>query len=410
MKTPLVLALTVSTVVLAGIPACKERAGQGDVLTPSPSGLSSETAPTDDVGGGRRSTGVILASSRSAVTFTGEGNPFIQELIHRGAFDGAKIDIAGPGYFRPNRWYIAEAARDHAVTIIFPGQEERGQLLQLIPIENEELTVNQAISDPGGAAAGATIVVTAEARTKFPGHLAIVLTYNSNGTPARAAVIHPGGDEWKALRLQHTFPAQAPPTDLLLSIARRSVSGLMSQVDNVSARLLRPRDVTATDGAEDIEMLRDTTFDESGWFGSTLDWRAANWGGATYDAIKWVIDEEAPERLYVVAFPSPPVGGVSLVQTVGGLTASIRGKTLVLSAWGKSSAESELGITVRYTVQGEDRIVNSDHSGSGQWEQMIARVPIPENSNPHTLRIELWRRHMGELPAYVDSPSLTLAD
>lgn len=410
MKTPLVLALAVSTFLFAGLPACKDRAGQGEVLTQAPSGSSPETAPTEGGGGDRRSTGAVLASSRSPVTFTGEGNPFIQELIHQGTFDGATIDIAGPGYFRPNRWYITEAARGHAVPITFPGQEDRGQLLQLIPIENEELSVNQTISDLGGAAAGTTIVVTAQARTKFPGHLAIVLTYNSNGVPGRAAVIHPGGDEWKTLRLQHTLPAEGSPTDLVLSIARRAISGLNSQVDNVSARLLRPQDVPPTGSADNTEMLRDTTFDESGWFGSTLDWRPANWGGASYNAIKWVIDEDAPERLYVVAFPYPPVGGVSLVQTVGGLTKSIRGKTLVLSAWGKSSAESELGITVRYTVEGEDRIVNSEHSGSGRWEQMVARVRMPENTNPHTARIELWRRHMGELPAYVDSPSLTLAD
>jgi hypothetical protein len=86
------------------------------------------------------------------------------------------------------------------------------------------------------------------------------------------------------------------------------------------------------------------------------------------------------------------------------------GRTLEVKAMGLSNTPDNLHLVLRYAGPGFQEEVHAAHPGSGAWAEMKLEAPIPAETNPQSITVEVWRLAGGEGDALVDDVELKVLD
>jgi len=81
---------------------------------------------------------------------------------------------------------------------------------------------------------------------------------------------------------------------------------------------------------------------------------------------------------------------------------SVLGGTMEVRAQGKADNEKTLFVSIEYTVDGEKQRVKGWHNGGGEWSFVGKKADIPENADPTSLNIRIYRQPGSEGTAIVD--------
>ncbi|MBX3178019.1 MAG: glycosyltransferase family 39 protein [Candidatus Hydrogenedentes bacterium] len=82
------------------------------------------------------------------------------------------------------------------------------------------------------------------------------------------------------------------------------------------------------------------------------------------------------------------------------------GRTLQVQAMGHCETPNNLHLTVRFNGPGFQEERHAVHPGNGQWILMQAEMDIPENADPNSIALEVWRTPGGTGNAIVDNVEL----
>ncbi|MCC6796698.1 MAG: hypothetical protein IT366_16380 [Candidatus Hydrogenedentes bacterium] len=353
--------------------------------------------------------GKLELISIEPIVYSGKGDPYGKLLVVDNDF--TKLDVATldemPTF---GKWSLANpnSARTEIRKVKLASDIYQGTALEIgnsVPsIELRQPSPTIPVND-----VPAKLVASLTAKTEASDELALRVVCDSAGRVEEYVRAIPGSGVWTTVSVSKVWPVGSIPTNIQLSITRRGATEGSAVVKQVEAYLVR-HDAAAA-GNLGRELLLNGGFEDSGWTKSMAPWYLSLWGGNAGKSASIVIDPEAPERGYVASLPKPDAdpGGLSLVQVVPALDASVRGKTITARVSGKAAAPDQLRLLVKCKLGSEELRATSAHPGDGNWHEFAATATIPPDQYPAEVRVELVRGvSVNASPVLIDGVSLQI--
>lgn len=115
---------------------------------------------------------------------------------------------------------------------------------------------------------------------------------------------------------------------------------------------------------------------------------------------------DGEDGAYAVEMPLPPAGKVAALTQDIKAGSLVPGKEYTLSAMIKAPKEKELNLLLVYKLDGKEMEERVYTSGSGMWEKLEKKIVIPENVDPESFRLNIFRWPASKGKALVDMVSL----
>lgn len=120
------------------------------------------------------------------------------------------------------------------------------------------------------------------------------------------------------------------------------------------------------------------------------------------------VEEGAYTGLYAVGLDKLPGEAWVMLEYPIRANETILGGRLRASIVGKADAKELLALGVRYTVDGETERRKTYHPGTGVWRTLVIERTIPENADPASLVIEVFREPGKDGEAIFDQARLVI--
>ncbi|NUM53871.1 MAG: hypothetical protein HUU46_09535 [Candidatus Hydrogenedentes bacterium] len=363
---------------------------------------------TGDSAGAPPTPGSLELVSIKPVVFGGVGQPYNKLLIADVSFEA--LDVSALGTVpKVGAWSLAgDAAMRSEISKIALASDLYSGSAIVIAGGKPDFVLTQSSATIPANDVPAKLMASMTAKADAGDELAFRVQYESKGEALEQIRAVPGGGEWRTVAIEEIWQAGEVPPTVTVSVLRRGIEEGNATVKTVSAILITT-DAPAP-GFAGRELLANGDFEERGWSRSFAPWFYSNWGGNPGKTVTVTTDPSSPERGYVASLPQPDAnpGGLSLVQTVSGLDASVRGKTLKVVVLGKSSAPGQLGIAVKYTLSTGEQRLTQMHNGDGTWQGLAATATLPAGEAPPNVRLEVFRNAGADGAVYFDGASLRI--
>ena len=384
----------------------------GGCGAPGPDALGQTASGPEPFAGTAPAPGTMTARPPEPVVYQGEGDPFALQLLHDGGFEKLSVGTASRelAFSEANTWVAGgERAATDAVARIAAEIDSGGHHAVALADPQHPVNLSQLTSTVDMPAGGAEFAARVWGRASRNNELALVIRFHALGQEHRYLAIHPGDGMWRELKLNGRVPPEAGEAAFVFEIARRPGSEEPVLVDNASLRLARSEgDAESAACLVGRELLRNGTFDEA-YFGTEAapHWQVVAWGGNSNRDVTAREAPAAPERHFVLEFPTLESGTVAVSQDVTGIDESVCGTELLAKVWARTSVPRNVALKVTYSLHGIEESLRGVHPGDGDWHEILARAPIPQDGHPTSVRlIVLCYGRDEEEPALADNASL----
>lgn len=128
------------------------------------------------------------------------------------------------------------------------------------------------------------------------------------------------------------------------------------------------------------------------WDGKALKgWAAAQGAGADWTPMTVTRVKGLHRASYAVSLPAPPEGHYAILAQNIAARWIETGKQLYFGVVMHADHPFQAQIVLSYRSGGIEHKERAVHSGNGQWESVYGSVMVPEDADPASFRLELFR-------------------